>query len=216
MAQIVRPARAAPLAVGAEAELRHANFLGRPVLEKRRLPKGYRHPSLDATLRAERTRDEANLLVAARRAGVAVPLVYDVDRGAASLLIEHIVGRTLREELADRGDADGHMAALGRAVARLHDAGITHGDLTTGNVLVPAAASGVVSLVLIDFGLGAATAEAEPRGVDLHLLEEALEATEADAQAMFASFLSAYRGHAAGGREAIRRLEEIRTRGRNR
>jgi len=206
----------APLAVGAEAEIVAATYLGRTVLEKRRVTKGYRHPALDALLRAERTRDEANLLVAARRAGVPVPLVYDVDRGQATLRLEPIQGHTLREALATAGasDRDAHMRNLGRTVARLHDAGLTHGDLTTSNVLVPNADG--AALTLIDFGLGAATQEAEPRGVDLHLLEEALEATVEDVRPLFASFLAAYRDHAAGAPVAISRLEDIRMRGRNR
>lgn len=204
------------LALGAEAEIVSSHHLGRHVLEKRRLAKGYRHPDLDARLRAERTRDEANLLVAARRAGVAVPIVYDVDRQAATLRIEPIAGRTLRDTLAPAGASDRHVlaATLGRTLARLHDAGITHGDLTTSNVMVPD--RDPAALTLIDFGLGAATMEAEPRGVDLHLLEEALEATVADAQALFSTFLQAYRDHAAGAAEAIARLEDIRLRGRNR
>lgn len=209
-------ALAAPLAVGAEAEIRAATFLGRAVVEKRRLAKGYRHPMLDADLRASRTRDEASLLMAARRAGVPVPAVYDVDRGAATLRLEPIAGRTLREVLSGPGDGGGpaRMRTLGAIVARLHDAGLTHGDLTTGNVLVPDADPH--GLVLIDFGLGLASAEPEPRGVDLHLLEEALEATRADAAELFAAFLGAYRSHAAGAAKAIQRLEDIRTRGRNR
>ena len=205
---------AAPLAVGAEAEIRAATFLGRAVVEKRRVAKGYRHPVLDAELRAARTRDEASLLMAARRAGVPVPAVYDVDRAAATLRIEPIAGRTLREALEASADGEGLMRTLGVLVARLHDAGLTHGDLTTGNVMVPDAESR--SLVLIDFGLGLASAEPEPRGVDLHLLEEALEATRADAAVLFMAFLDAYRASAAGAAKAIQRLEDIRTRGRNR
>lgn len=199
------------IALGAEAEVRASEFLGRSVVEKRRLAKGYRHPILDAQLRQARTRDEANLLAAARAAGVPVPVVYDADREATTLRLERIQGRTLRETLAAEGDTAGHMRGLGAIVARLHDAGLTHGDLTTSNVLVTEG-----GLVLVDFGLGEATAEAEPRGVDLHLLEEALEATRADARELFARFLAAYQGHAAGAAEAVRRLEEIRQRGRNR
>ena len=211
------------VALGAEAEVTKATWLGRGVLEKRRLVKEYRHPALDTALRDERTRTEGSLLVAARRAGVPVPVVYDIDRTASTLRMEHVAGRTLRDVLASEGDEGGHMRALGVLVARLHDAGITHGDLTTSNVLVPSGEVGALgglgglgSLVLIDFGLGAATMEAEPRGVDLHLLEEALEATQAEAKEMFGRFLEAYREHAAGAAEAIRRLEEIRTRGRYR
>jgi bifunctional N6-L-threonylcarbamoyladenine synthase / protein kinase Bud32 len=201
------------LAIGAEATIQAAQYLGQAVLEKRRVAKSYRHPALDRALRASRTRDEANLLMAARRAGVMVPLLYDVDRGEATLSLEPIAGVTLREVLATTGDV-GHMEALGCAVARLHEANVTHGDLTTSNVLVPDPAR--PDVVLIDFGLGQMTEEAEPRGVDLHLLEEALEATQADARRLFASFVAAYEAHAPRSRDALQRLEEIRQRGRYR
>ncbi len=78
------------IAASAEGVLEPEEMLGRAALAKRRLVKPYRHPLLDARLRAERTRDEARLLLAARRAGVAVPLLYDADRGAATLLLERI------------------------------------------------------------------------------------------------------------------------------
>ena len=92
----------------------------------------------------------------------------------------------------------------------MHDAGITHGDLTTHNVLVAGE-----RLVLIDFGLGQATREDEPRGVDLHLVEEALEATDGRAEALMAAFLRGY-AEAECAEPVLARLEEIRRRGRYR
>ncbi len=201
---------------GAEAIIEDAVFFGLAVLRKRRPVKMYRHPNLDAQIRAERTRDEAHLLAAARRAGVPVPVVYDVDRAGASILLEPVAGATLRDMLASDGDAvaAARLAALGTLVARLHDAGLTHGDLTTSNVMVPDRAA-PTSMVLIDFGLGAFSDEAEPRGVDLHLLEEALEATDQRSQALVAAFVAEYaKGRTATA--ALARLADIRMRGRYR
>jgi Kae1-associated kinase Bud32 len=191
-------------------------YLERRVLAKRRAPKAYRHPVLDAALRDGRTRDEGNLLVAARAAGVSVPVVYDTDRAAGTLLLEPIAGRTLREQLELDGAAfaAARLQRLGELVRRLHDHGLTHGDPTTSNVLVPDPTD-AARLVVIDFGLGAFTEDAEDRAVDLHLLEEALEATDARAGALFEAFLF---GYGSGGRAeaALRRLEAIRERGRYR
>lgn len=204
----------APLA-GAEAVLEPASYLGRAVLVKRRLPKPYRHPVLDARLRDERTRDEANLLLAAARAGVRVPVLYDAHRRGATLALERIDGPLLRDVLPgdDAATAAARMEALGRMVARLHDAGLTHGDLTTSNVLVEH--PDPEALVLIDFGLGQSTREDEPRGVDLHLVEEALEATDDRAGELTEAFLRGY-GTAACAEATLRRLESIRQRGRYR
>ncbi|HUR63836.1 MAG TPA: KEOPS complex kinase/ATPase Bud32 [Candidatus Thermoplasmatota archaeon] len=207
---------------GAEAVLGPADHLGRTVLAKCRVPKAYRHATLDAALRDGRTRDEANLLVAARAAGVPVPVVYDSDRAGGTLMLEPIAGRTLREQLeADAAAgpraskvADARLHRLGKLVRLLHDHGLAHGDPTTSNVLVPDGAD-PHHLVLIDFGLGAFTEDAEDRAVDLHLLEEALEATDDRAGDLFAAFLA---GYGTGGKAdaALRRLEAIRERGRYR
>lgn len=222
------PRAGAPLAVGAEAVIIPEQLLGRDVVAKRRLAKGYRHPALDARLRAQRTRDEARLLTDARRAGVATPLVYDVDLDAATLRIERIAGRTLREALehASPEAARAGLEAFGVQVGRLHAAGLTHGDPTTSNVLVrgPPGATGQHAalgshplLVLIDFGLGAMTEELEPRGVDLHLVEEALAATRDDGATLFKAFLAGYISAAGPSWQAsVARLEEIRRRGRYR
>jgi Kae1-associated kinase Bud32 len=201
---------------GAEAVLERASYLGRGVLAKRRLAKAYRHSALDSALRDSRTRDEANLLFAARQAGVPVPLVYDADRAGATLLLEPVAGLTLRDQLAkdDGPTAERRLEHLGRLLARLHAAGLAHGDPTASNVLVPDAAD-PASLVLLDFGLGAFTEDAEDRGVDLHLLEEALEATDARAGALTAALLQGY-GRGPAQQAALRRLEAIRERGRYR
>lgn len=206
--------RPAPIP-GAEAALEATPFLGRAVLAKRRLAKPYRHPILDSRLRAERTRDEAKLLAAARRAGVPVPILYDADRFASTLLLEHVSGRTLEAQLELDAPATraARFATLGALVARLHGAGLVHGDLTLRNILVPDAAS-PASLVLLDFGLGGFSQESEPHGVDLHNLEEALEAVRSDGAELFAAFLAAYTWH--GAAAALKRLAEIRERGRYR
>ncbi len=204
---------------GAEATLEPGNYLGKTVLHKRRIPKSYRHPVLDQRLRDERTRDEASLLLAASRAGVRVPIMYDAHRAGATISLEYIQGRALRDALPTDEDpiACARMKRLGAMVAALHDAGITHGDLTTSNVLVEENASpdGTDGLVLIDFGLGQFSEEDEQRGVDLHLVEEALEATDDRVEALMAAFLDGY-GVAQRAESSLRRLEQIRHRGRYR
>jgi len=205
---------ASPPARGAEATVEPAAWLGVGAVRKRRLPKAYRHPGLDARLRAARTRTEAALLAAARAAGVRVPLVLDADLAAAELVLERIEGPTLRDALrrADAAQGERLVRELGSSAARLHAAGLTHGDLTTSNAI--AAPDG---LVLIDFGLGAFSEQPEDHGVDLHLVEEALEATDARAAALTDAFLDAYAAAwPQGAAKALQRLELVRGRGRYR
>lgn len=201
---------------GAEALIVPHDHAGRDAVRKVRQPRPYRHAALDLRLREERTRDEAALLLAARAAGVPVPVLYDVDRAGTTLTLERVPGPTLREALAadDEATALRRLRALGAAVGRLHDGGATHGDLTAGNVIAPAG-TGPDHVALIDFGLGQMTRESEPRGVDLHLVEEALDAADARAPALVAAFLDGY-GTGPARAEALRRLDDIRRRGRYR
>ncbi len=196
---------------GAEAELRRTEFLGRDVVEKVRVPKAYRLPALDQELRRARIRMEAALMADARAAGVAVPVIYDVDLVANKILLEFIDGPTAKEVL-DEGGARAHAVAreMGRIAGRLHRAGIIHGDLTTSNMIVRDG-----RIVLIDFSLGAKDERTEARGVDLHLLREALVSAHKHAAAYYRDVLAGYRGaFGAGADDVVRKVREIESRGR--
>ncbi len=142
---------------------------------KERAPKTYRLQALDQRLRDQRTRSEARLLAEARAAGVATPIVLDVDPVGARVTMERVEGQRLRDVLDDLapGDRKAALAALGQALASLHEAGIAHGDPTTSNAFL--APDGHV--VLIDLGLAHKTDETEDLATDLHVLAEALAAT---------------------------------------
>lgn len=204
--------------VGAEAVVAADAVLGRRAVRKRRLAKAYRHEELDARLRASRTRAEARLASQARRAGARTPIVYAVEGDA--LLMERLDGPQLKEALTqDDARAPTLLHAVGGAIARLHAVGLTHGDLTTSNVIVlpgvGESAGDDARVALIDFGLAALNAEDEDKGADLHVLREALEATHADLPLAFTHVMDGYR--AAGGAPAVeKKVEEIVMRGRYR
>lgn len=196
---------------GAEAELRKADYLGRPAVEKYRVPKSYRLASLDDQLRRTRIRTETRLMAEARAAGVSVPVLYDIDLVANRILMEFVEGPTAKDVL-DAGGAEAHRVAteIGRIAGRLHRHGIVHGDLTTSNMIVRDS-----QVVMIDFSLGAKDERAEARGVDLHLLREALTSAHRNATAYYRDVLFGYReilGPEA--RPAIFKVREIEERGR--
>ncbi len=179
-------------------------------MDKVRLPKAYRLPSLDASIRTERTRAEARLMSEARKAGVCVPVIYDLDLAETRITMEYVPGPTAKRVL-DRGGtrARALCRAIGRLAATLHRADLVHGDLTTSNLIVSRG-----RLVAIDFSLGERTAEVEPQGVDLHLLREALVAAHRDGEAYFAEAARAYRRAYPRAAAALAKVEEIRLRGR--
>ena len=196
---------------GAEAELRKVEFLGRPAVEKHRVPKAYRIPALDEDLRRSRIRMEARLMAEARAAGVSVPILYDINLVDNKIVMEFIDGPTLKEVL-DRGGAPAREAAreIGRIAGRLHRAGIIHGDLTTSNMILRDG-----RILLIDFSLGGKGDTPEERGVDLHLLREALTSAHKNAATYYREVLTGYRETlGVGARESIAKVKEIEGRGR--
>jgi len=165
---------------GAEADIALGEWFGEEVIVKRRVSKPYRQPRLDMLLRTRRTVREAAFLAEAREAGVSTPLVYFVDYREGELMIQHIQGRRLKEVLLEEDEGDEEVERLsseaGRAVGRLHIAGIVHGDLTTSNFMV----TDDGGLVLIDFGLSFHSEKVEDRAVDLHLLKQVLKSAHTD------------------------------------
>ena len=168
---------------------------------KRRHAKAYRHPDLDERLRRERTVAEARLTSEARRAGVPTPLVHDVDPDEGTLVLQRVGDEDLGAALTDD-----RARAVGRSLARLHRAGIVHGDPTTRNVRV-----GDRSF-LIDFGLGFHSGHVEDHAMDLHVFEGSVAGTAAEPDQLLRSFEAGYRS--VGGDDALSRLREVEGRGR--
>ncbi|ROV96270.1 hypothetical protein VMCG_07698 [Cytospora schulzeri] len=145
-------------------------------------------------------------------------------------------------EEGDRGNAElvDLMRRVGAAVGKLHGAGLVHGDLTTSNMMLrPAAArrrkeeedSGVAAaaanghhkggvldgeIVIIDFGLASQSSSEEDRAVDLYVLERAFLSTHPRAQKLFDEVLNGYRQGFKGARPVLKKLEDVRMRGRKR
>jgi len=191
---------------------------------KRRVPKRYRHPELDRALRRDRTVAEARLTSEARRAGVPTPMVYDVDVPAATLTLQHVGDRDLAAALGERW-----TAAVGRHLARLHGAGIVHGDPTTRNVRIAAsAADGSTAgrsaeenvgdddalTTLIDFGLAYHTGHVEDHAMDLHVFEGSVRATATDPTPLIEAFEAGYAE--VGDDDVLDRLRDVEGRGRYR
>jgi len=204
------PAAALPaMHRGAEAVVTAIEWRGRPAMVKHRVAKGYRHASLDDSLRKSRLRKEAKLLSEARSAGVPVPVIYDVDLAGHTLVLERIEGPTVKEQLRRPGEWTSVCAEVGRGVARLHAAGIVHGDLTTSNLLVRDD-----RVIFIDFSLGEKTRALEARGVDLRLLKEAFTSTHYDHPELFEAVVAAYRAGSSEGDAVLQKMKEIEERGR--
>ncbi|MCL5949875.1 MAG: Kae1-associated serine/threonine protein kinase [Candidatus Bathyarchaeota archaeon] len=160
---------------GAEASLFLADWHNRKAIIKVRIPKRYRPAQLDEQIRSYRTVHEPQLMHEAKTAGVATPLIYMVDVPESTIIMQYIEGQQMKGLLNKASKQTRHIlcVTIGESVARLHKAGLIHGDLTTSNMIQ--AHDGTVYFV--DFGLGEKNAELEAQGVDLHLLKRALQST---------------------------------------
>ena len=155
------------IGLGAEALLLRKD--GR--LIKKRIRKGYRYHELDEKLRKTRTRKEAKLLEKASRL-VNVPKIIKSDDETKEIVMDFINGKKLSEALDSFSleEAKKLCMQLGSSAAKLHDANIIHGDLTTSNMILQEG-----KIFFIDFGLGFESSKIEDKAVDLHLFRQAFE-----------------------------------------
>jgi TP53 regulating kinase-like protein len=234
------------IAQGAEALLYRSTYLlpSLPCALKYRPPKPYRHPTLDLRLTKHRILSEARVLAKCRRDGVPVPAVYALDEAAGWLMIEWVEGEVVRirlnewlkrraDERRAEGVYSGHlmllMQRIGAAVGRMHAIGVVHGDLTTSNLMLrPVSTEGPNGesqpqenlldgeIVLIDFGLASQSTQDEDRAVDLYVLERAFGSTHPRAEGLFSEVLGAYGRSFKGANVVLKRLEDVRMRGRKR
>ncbi len=193
------------LAQGAEAKI----FLINNKIVKSRIPKGYRLPLLDEKLRQQRTRKEAKLL---RKASLLIPVPKALSSSQYDISLEYIKGKKLSVhlDLFSAQKAKSICILLGKQIAKLHDEGIIHGDLTTSNMILTPNSK----LYFLDFGLGFESHKVEDRAVDIHLIKEAFEAKHfARSSAYFAAMVKGYK-KSGKVKETLQRLANIEKRGR--
>ena len=71
-------------------------------------------------------------------------------------------------------------------------------------------------IILIDFGLASQSSADEDRAVDLYVLERAFGSTHPRAEGLFGEVLGEYGRSFKGAAVVLRRLEDVRMRGRKR
>ena len=213
------------LAQGAEGRVYLVeDYFGRPAVVKERMKKAYRVPELDDVLTKRRLVQEARCIGKARRAGIQVPCIYNIDMDNSRIVMEKVEGKTVKAGIFDGISQEEELAlgkAIGDSVARLHDADIVHGDLTTSNMIFRSAVDagkgqGVPPLVLIDFGLSMSRPTVEDKAVDLYVLERAFASTHSNSEHIVRAVIAAYRQRSRSQGPTLQKLDEVRMRGRKR
>lgn len=207
------------IAQGAEAIIHRGQWHGREVIIKERISKAYRPKELDIRLRNSRLKAEALLLSQARKAGVRTPLIYDIDLEKSAITMEFINAPTAKKVLDDSPERNELAASIGEKIGKLHNADLIHGDLTTSNMLFIDGEQGSNENCLpepcfIDFGLGEKSPEPEKKGVDMHLLKEALSSAHSLHPGLYEIMASAYEKEYSEGKKILKIVEDIERRGR--
>ncbi|MDR2866618.1 MAG: Kae1-associated serine/threonine protein kinase [Methanomassiliicoccaceae archaeon] len=199
------------LGCGAEATVYRTKYLGREAVVKTRTPKSYRHSELDMRLRSSRTKNEARIMIEARKLGVRTPVIYDIDVNACNITMEFVTGRKVKDVLDEEPSGAKELCGkIGKIIAELHNGRISHGDLTTSNmILMPDG-----EICLLDMSLGTTLAEIEDLGVDVHLLQRAFTSAHSGLDDCITDIMSSYAEHMKDAGNVLRRVDDIRNRGR--
>jgi TP53 regulating kinase and related kinases len=150
-----------------------------------------------------------------------------VDPKNGLIWMEYVVGLSLKqwiwnnEQILVPEQVRSILLAVGNEIGKLHISDIVHGDLTSSNIMLR---NDSLEPVLIDFGLGSHSSLAEDKAVDLYVLERAISSTHpVNSQQYNEWLLEGYLQPSNSDRKArvkttevLRRLEDVRMRGRKR
>ena len=176
---------------------------------KDRIKKSYRISILDEKLRKSRTRSEAKIIKKLENI-IPVPKIIKSD-DKQEIIMEYIEGKKLSDNL-EQLDYKKICKLIGENIALMHNQDIIHSDLTTSNMIYVKEENKVY---FIDFGLAFHSHRIEDKAVDLHLLQQALEAKHFTIEKeCLKQILSQYERISKQGKEVIARIKIIESRGR--
>ena len=167
---------------------------------KNRVKKSYRHPKLDTKLRTRRTKSEAKIINKLKKI---IPVPRIISTTTDQIIMQYISGKKLSEHL-EKLNYKQISKQIGQNLTLLHNQDIIHGDLTTSNMIYKEnnknpliinskksqathnkAKNSLIDnkisnnnfkVYFIDFGLGFHSRKIEDKAVDLHLIQQALNA----------------------------------------
>lgn len=198
---------------GAEAKIILEKTREGDFVIKDRIRKIYRIPELDKQIRTRRTRAETKLL---EKASEIIDTPKPIrpkhrDKNATKIKMPFIQGQKLSDSLNNFPiqKQEKICETIGKSAAKIHDAGLIHGDLTTSNMILVEP-----KIFFIDFGLGFHSNKLEDKAVDLHLLRQALEAKHfQNWRTLFNSVLEGYK-KSKDYSKILRQFKKVEARGR--
>ena len=198
---------------GAEATVFSGYWMGEKAILKKRNRRSYRHPDLDRRLIRQRLSVEVRVLRKLYSTKLSSPSLFDVDIDEGWIILSEVDGVTLYESLLNGESNIEQIKKFGGLIRQLHELGISHGDLTTHNVMI----NENEDLTLIDFGLSKISPEIEHLGLDLQVLHECLNASHYEEKGAIESMIDGYLSNSSdnitpSGQDVIERFNSIRGR----
>ncbi len=199
---------------GAEATVSEGKWFGKSAISKVRRKRGYRYPELDRKLTKKRIAAEARILFRLRKKSFPCPSIYYIDTNNSQIIMSKIFATPLYEKLNKLQSPKLILEEIGKLIRRLHLSDISHGDLTTHNILL----SSKEELFIIDFGLSRISPELEHLGLDLQVLSECLTASHANIKNPMEAIIRGYisidgdNPDSENANKVITRFEEIKSR----
>jgi len=188
---------------GAEAKIMFSNGF----IIKDRIKKSYRLKEIDDKIRKHRTKTEAKNLTKASKI-INCPKPFFIP-DFFKIKMPFIEGKRLSDYL-EKLPWKKLCREIGKQIALLHDNDIIHGDLTTSNMILSNKNNEVY---FIDFGLSFNSHRIEDKAVDLHLIQQALEAKHFTIwKQAFNEILKAY--HSKDREKILEQLKKVESRGR--
>ncbi len=200
---------------GAEAIIYIVHYLGEKAVLKHRVRKKYRDPVMDSAIIKSRTYKEAYVLKILEDINIPAPRLYYASIKDGILIMSYIEGELLRDVLLRNRISDKMkidiFRKLGEYISNMHNNGITHGDLTTSNIIF----TEDEEIYLIDFGLANINSSIEEKSVDIEMFDRVLVSTHTnDAEMLFKAFIDAYTENAVKAEEILKRYQVIKRSGR--
>ena len=160
-------------------------------------------------------------MVKARKLGLDVPYLMNIDYDTKKIYMQYIEKaiklRDFLQEYAKNLDQTiviEMMNSVGSIIAKLHDADIIHGDLTTSNMMIKCDDHSTIkkkdeyAIYVIDFGLSYQKNTVEDKAVDLYVLERAFLSSHPNQDKEFDAILKGYEKSAYKGPLIIAKLSE--------
>ncbi len=187
---------------GAEAQIFKINST---TLKKIRLEKKYRLEIIDKKLRKSRNKREFKILKKLFENKINVPEPFKLDEKEINFTFQFINGKVLKETINEE-----KLFQIFNEIIKMHNLEITHGDLTSLNML-----DKKNKIFLIDFGLGQLNSNIEDKAVDLNLLFNCIKNEHNNIYYLKKELIKEYKNKANKGNKIIERLEKVELRGRN-